>query len=196
MATSLRWTTADLELLPDSLEDKRYEIIDGELYVAEQPSFHHQFSSTQATHVLQEWNDRTGAGIAIGAPGLIFAVDENVAPDAIWVSHDTLRHALRADGKLHAAPELVVEVLSPGEADERRDREAKLGLYSRQGVREYWLLDTRQRKVEVFRRHEAALRLEATLFEGDDLQSPLLPGFGCPVARLFLPVADQRPDES
>jgi len=193
MATTLRWTTADLDLFPDPLDDTRYEIIDGELYVSRQPSIEHQFSATQAAHVLQEWNERTGAGIAVGAPGIIFVDDDNVAPDAVWVSNETLRHAVRADGKLHAAPELIVEVLSPGEANAQRDREAKLSLYSRQGVREYWLLDTQQRIVEVFRPHEATLRLETTLFGQDELQSPLLPGFTCPVARLFLPRAAPAP---
>jgi Uma2 family endonuclease len=187
MAATQRWTTADLDLFPDTLEDKRYEIIDGELYVSRQPSVEHQFSATQVTYVLQEWNERTGAGIALGAPGIIFVDDDNVAPDAIWATRETLRRALRADGKLHSAPELVAEVLSPGETNERRDREAKLGLYSRQGVREYWLLNAQERKVEVFRRYEATLRLAETLFEQDVLQSPLLPGFACPVGRLFLP---------
>jgi hypothetical protein len=40
MASSLRWTTADLEAMPD--DGERYEIIDGELHVSEQPEFDHQ----------------------------------------------------------------------------------------------------------------------------------------------------------
>lgn len=38
----LRWTSADLEVLPD--DGKRYEIIDGELYVSTQPHWQHQFA--------------------------------------------------------------------------------------------------------------------------------------------------------
>ena len=169
MATSLRWTSADLELLPDPLDDKRYEIIDGELYVAKQPSFQHQFVCTQAARLLQNWCDETGAGIALIAPGLIFTPDENVAPDVVWLSPQTLPHALGPDGKLHAAPNLVIEVLSPGEANERHDREAKLGLYSRRGVREYWIVDWQERRVEVYRWWQTAQRLESTLLEGDEV---------------------------
>jgi Uma2 family endonuclease len=55
----------------------------------------------------------------------------------------------RRDGKLYAAPDLVVEVLSPGRENEERDRETKLTLYSRRGVLEYWIVDRFTRRVEV-----------------------------------------------
>jgi len=48
--TSLSWTSKDLELLPDN--GKRYEIIDGELYVSKHPHWHHQFVSGQLWAVL------------------------------------------------------------------------------------------------------------------------------------------------
>ena len=79
----------------------------------------------------------------------------------------------------------VVEVLSAGAENERRDREAKLKLYESRGVREYWIVDWRLQQVEVYRREQALLRLAATLFAEDELATPLLPGFTCPVARLF-----------
>src|ERR1041384_6397360 len=67
---------------------------------------------------------------------LLLAEDDDVAPDVIWISNNRMATALWDDGKFHEAPELVVEVLSPGSANERRDREAKLQLYSRRGVSE------------------------------------------------------------
>jgi Uma2 family endonuclease len=65
------------------------------------------------------------------------------------------------------------------------DGEAKLKLYESRGVREYWIVDWRIQQLEVYRRDQAMLRLAATLFAEDVLTSPLLPGFSCPVARLF-----------
>jgi Uma2 family endonuclease len=183
MTSSLRWTSADLEALPD--DGKRYEIIDGELYVSKQPHWHHQFVCGRIFRFLDEWNDQTGAGVVNAAPGLIFADDDDVAPDVIWISKERLATALDEKGHLHAAPELVVEVLSLGFHNERRDREAKLKLYSRRGVHEYWIVDWQQRQVEVYRREQAALRLVETLFEQDELRSPLLPGFACRVGQLF-----------
>ncbi|MGH2352998.1 MAG: Uma2 family endonuclease [Chloroflexota bacterium] len=188
MATSLRWTTADLEALPEPLDGKRYEIIDGELYVSKQPSWEHQFTCSAVNAALWQWNVQHGAGVVAFAPGLIFADDDNVAPDVVWVSTARLPTILDADRKLHAAPELVVEVLSPGARNESRDREAKLKLYSRRGAQEYWIMDPQRRQVEVYRRNGGplpALRLVATLHERDTLESPLLPGFACPVAQLF-----------
>lgn len=84
-------------------------------------------------------------------------------------------------------PELAIEVLSPGSANERRDREAKLGLYSRRGVDEYWIVDWRQHTVDVFRRVEHELALVVTLQDGDRITSPLLTGFEMTVADLWEP---------
>ena len=183
MTTSLRWTSADLESLPD--DGRRYEIVDGELYMSKQPHWHHQFVCLQVAALLQTWSRQTNAGVANIAPGVIFAEDDDVAPDVVWVSRERLAAALDPDGKLHTAPELVVEVLSPGKTNERRDREAKLKLYSRRGVLEYWIVNWRQRQVEVYRREQAVLQSTATLYEQDTLQSPFLPGFTCQVGEFF-----------
>jgi len=180
---SLRWTSRDIELLPDN--GKRYEVMDGELYVSKQPHWHHQFVCTQLCGVLQAWNRQTKAGVANFAPGLIFDDDDDVAPDVVWISRKRLATSLQSDGKLHSAPELAVEVLSPGSTNERRDRETKLKLYSRRGVLEYWVVDWRKHCLEVYRREHAVLTLTATLYEADALESPLLPGFCCQVSQLF-----------
>lgn len=182
MRTVLRWTSADLTVLPD--DGKRYEIIDGELYMSRQPHWHHQRACVKLCAALEAWSMQTGAGEVNLAPGVIFAEDDDVAPDVVWISQARRATALGADGHLHAAPELVVEVLSPGSTNERRDREAKLKLYSHRGVLEYWIVDWRAQQVEVYRREDLALRLVATLYSTDALQSPLLPGFACQVATL------------
>jgi Uma2 family endonuclease len=107
------------------------------------------------------------------------------------VENERLATALWPDGRLHAAPELIVEVLSPGMANERRDRELKLTLYSRRGVQEYWIVDWQGKRVDVFRRHEAALGMASALFASDRLDSALFPGCSAPLSTLFdgLPAA-------
>jgi Uma2 family endonuclease len=185
-------TSRDLELMPDN--GKLYELIEGELYVSRQPSWEHQYTCLQIASTLNAWSKQTGLGSTNAAPGLIFAEDDDVAPDVVWVSQQNLATALGADRKLHAAPELIVEVLSPGTANQQRDRQTKLKLYSRRGVREYWVADCERRQIEIYRRHQGALTLDATLLEQDTLTSPLLPGFSCPVADLFFqfpPAADR-----
>jgi Uma2 family endonuclease len=190
MTSTMRWTSADIEALPD--DGARYEIIDGELYMSKQPHLYHQFVCGRFVYQLGKWNEETGLGEVVIAPGLIFAEDDDVAPDLVWISNDSLKAAFEPDGKLHAAPELVVEVLSPGTANERRDRVAKLKLYSRRGVSEYWIASWQTRQVYVYRREQSELKLVATLSETDTLQSPVLPGFSCPVSVLFerIPLAE------
>ncbi|TAK20819.1 MAG: Uma2 family endonuclease [Chloroflexota bacterium] len=173
--------------MPD--DGKRYEIIGGELYVSRQPSTEHQLVCSAATWALEAWSRATGVGSAIAAPGLVFADDDDVAPDLIWISRERLATALGQDGHLHSAPELVVEVLSPGAANTRRDREVKLTLYSRRGVREYWIIDGPNRRVEIYRRENLALVLAATLDEPDTLTSPLMPGFVLTLDVLFATAA-------
>jgi Uma2 family endonuclease len=178
--------------MPD--DGKRYEIIDGELYVSKQPHYYHQRLCSELIFLLTMWSKKTGLGEVTGAPGLIFADDDDVAPDVVWSSFPRLKTILQADGKLHAAPELVIEVLSPGPRNETRDREAKLKLYSRRGVGEYWIVDWMIHRVEAYRREQAQLNLISTLFEPDTLTSPVLPSFSCPLADLFkgIPVQDEK----
>ena len=191
MTTPLRFISADLEAFPEN-DGKRYEIIDGELYVSRQPHLYHQRVCLNVAMRL----DQAGDGQAFIAPGLIFADDDDVAPDVVWISSRRLATTLGPDGKLHAAAELIVEVLSPGATNEKRDRDAKLKLYSRRGVDEYWIVDWRQRRIEVFRRKDARLLLVATLSESDSLTTPLIPAFACPIADLFTGIPLDTNDKS
>lgn len=185
MTTTLRWTVSAVEALPDRLDDTRYEIIDGELYVSKQPHWHHQLSCSRLLRALLSWDPQCRRGESTLAPGVIFAEDEAAAPDLVWISHERLNTALAEDGKLHQAPELMVEVLSPGSANERRDREAKLLMYARRGVDEYWIVSWQARTVDVYRRGVHDLHYVATFSEADTLTSPLLPDFSTPVRDLF-----------
>lgn len=185
MTATVRLTVHDLEGLPEPLDDTRYELIDGELHVSTQPHWAHQRFCTKLATRLEAWNIQEDHGSVAIAPGVIFAPQDAVAPDLVWVSRERLEHVLGDDGKLHAAPDLVVEVLSPGVENERRDNERKLSVYSRYGVREYWIVNWRTREVAVHRQEDAQLRRVLTLREGDTLESPMLPGFTCEVDELF-----------
>src|SRR6266851_2151929 len=163
MPLTHHWTSKDLEAFPPA-EGTRYEIIDGELYVSHQPSWHHQYTCSALIAALHTWSQATGLGAATGAPGILFAEDQDVAPDVVWISHTRLQGTLDPAGHLTCAPELVIEVLSPGRTNVRRDREVKLGVYRQQGGR---------------------LAHVDYLTGADTLLSPVLPGFACPVGTLF-----------
>ena len=186
MSVSHRYTSADLELIPP-VEGKRYEIVDGDLYVSHAPSYEHQDTAGAIYEELQVWSRSSRLGRAVFTPGVLFAEDDDVIPDVIWLTWDRLRTGRDSGGHFIVAPELVVEVVSPGSSNERRDREVKLKLYSRQGVREYWIVDWQRREFKVYRRAEHALALMETLVDDDQLESPVLPGFSVPITR-FWPV--------
>jgi Uma2 family endonuclease len=183
MTTSLRWTSADLLNLAG--DGKLREIIDGELFVSTQPHLYHQVLCPNFSTEFNNWDTAREFGITAVAPGLIFADDEDVAPDVIWISRARLA-AVHSGGKLRAAPEIVIEVLSPGSTNVARDRDTKLKLYSRRGAEEYWIADWPRHRGEIYRRDGAALVLAAALGPGNTLTSPQLPGFAVPIDRLFL----------
>lgn len=183
-ANKIRWTTADLEVLAAD-EWKRYEIIDGELFVSRAPHILHQDSGGNIYLELQIWSRTSGLGKALFTPGIIFSDADNVIPDVVWISNEKLVQLVDDEGHLTGAPELVVEVLSAGNTNERRDKEAKLKLYSIKGVREYWIVDWRLRQIEIFRRENAQLVLVATLIENDEITSPILPGFSCNIQQFW-----------
>jgi Uma2 family endonuclease len=126
---------------------------------------------------------------AIIAPGIVFSDQNNVVPDVVWISKERLALLEDKAGHLTGSPELVVEVLSPGEENQHRDKEAKLKLYSIRGVQEYWIVDLFTKQVAIYGREEARLTLVATLLSNKEITSPLLPGFSCLVSRFFAQVA-------
>lgn len=180
---ALRWTSQDLELLPD--DGKRYEIVDGELYVSRQPHLYHQIAIGKVFYLLESWSNEAQLGLPVITPGVIFSEDDDVVPDVIWISYKQLAVAYEKDGKLHRSSELVIEVLSPGVSNSRRDREVKLKLYSRHEAQEYWIVNWQERSLEVYRRKEGILQLYKIFEENDTLQSPLLPEFACLVNQFF-----------
>lgn len=182
--TQTRWTTSDIELLPEN--GTRYEIIDGELFMSKQPHWYHQRAIGNIYVALHAWSMASGKGQASITPGILFSEADNVIPDVVWISSARLATLMDEAGHLTGAPELVIEVLSPGPLQERRDREAKLKLYESRGVQEYWIVDWRLQQVEVYRREQAQLKLQHTLFAADTLASPLLPEFACTIGSFFL----------
>ncbi len=180
----VRWTIHDIEVLPEN-EWTRHEIIHGELFAVSHPHYLHQQVCGKISIKLDAWSNTTGLGVAIFSPGVIFSEADSVIPDVVWVSRERLAQIVDEAGHLTGAPELVVEVLSPGKQNELRDKAAKLKLYSVQGVSEYWIVNRFNKQVEVYRREKAKLALVATLLGDDEITSPLLPGFSCAVSCFF-----------
>lgn len=86
------------------------------------PHISHQDAAGQIYARLLFWSEETGLGKPFIAPGVIFSDADNVIPDVIWISKERLATIVDDEGHLTGAPELIVEVLSSGSINERRDR--------------------------------------------------------------------------
>jgi Uma2 family endonuclease len=176
-------TVADLEGMPE--DGNRYEVIEGELYVSAAPGYPHQSVLGNLYFAFRLYLRDHPIGEACLGIGMVSDEFSGVIPDLLFVSNERLQRSL-ADGKLTAAPEIVIEALSPGKANENRDRRVKWQLYSSTGVSEYWLIDPENRTVEISRkRKEGGLQRAVVLHEDDEITSPTLPDFRVPVSQLF-----------
>ncbi len=167
--------------LPD--DGRRYEIIEGVLYVANAPSYDHQFTVTQLTTDINLFVRQNRLGVALTAPFEVHlsATSRPVQPDVFFLSNE--QKPIPGAQIFSGAPTLVVEVISPSSI--RLDRHIKFDAYETAGVSEYWLVDPKTRSVEVYTlaRGEYALFNQ---FTGDEqIESLVLTGIAIPTSSLF-----------
>jgi len=94
----LRWTIHDLELMPDDGGWKRYEIIDGDLFMTRAPHLWHQSAAGKIHVRLELWSEETGLGSAFQTPGVVFSPTDAVIPDVVWISQDRLANGIDEAG--------------------------------------------------------------------------------------------------
>lgn len=173
-------TYADYCGLPD--DGLRYEIVDGWLFSEPSPRRAHQEVTGNLYVMLRAHVDAPGLGKVFIAPfDVILDQDTVVVPDLVFVARDRL--GIVAERGVEGAPDLVVEVLSPGTA--RRDRVRKLNAYARHGVRHYWLMDPEARTLEAFDLAEGAYRLAAAVGGDEAFRPGLFPGLVISLGELW-----------
>ena len=178
----VKLTVADYMKTPD---DVRYQLIDGELILAPSPTYRHQAVTFELAVALRQFVRQNSLGIVQMAPlDVILAEHEVFQPDVLFVSND--RREIITQANIQGAPDLVVEILSP--STRRNDRGHKLNVYSRYGVREYWIVDPDAWLVEVLAAGDSGLALAATFSLEDVLVSPLLPGLAVELEQVFAEV--------
>jgi Uma2 family endonuclease len=176
-------TIADLEAMPDD-DGNRYELIEGELYVSCAPGLTHQIVLGNILYLIRSYLEDHPIGIVVTTVGLILSNYDSVIPDIVFFRHEDYDR-LVSNERLYSAPELVVEILSPGSANINRDRVAKHKLYGKYGVKEYWLIDCAQRTVEVYRLSGNKLEFRDNFKDEDQLTTPIFPDLICTAAQIF-----------
>ena len=183
MATAqpvLKFTYEDYRTTP---EDKRYELLDGDLLMTPAPNLKHQRVQLELAMQLGRFIKERALGEFFFAPcDVVLSNHDVVQPDLLFVSRERA-HLLSGGDNVRGAPDLVVEVLSPTTAD--RDRGYKHALYAKHGVREYWLVDPVDETIVIHRLHHGALVVAHTFGRGQTLRSPLLAGFELALDAVF-----------
>jgi Uma2 family endonuclease len=174
------WAYLDYLKLPN--DGKRYEIVDGVLYMAPAPTPWHQEIIGEIFFYLHGYVKLTGHGKVYMAP-----IDVKLAPDVV-VQPDIVillnEHRDRlAEKCISGTPDLVAEVASPATA--QYDRQEKLLTYARAAVPEYWIVDTKTQTVEVLVLEGDRYHSSDILHNEDILHSKAIPGFSAQVKLFF-----------
>ena len=177
----VRLTVQDYLNIPEE-DENRYELINGELYMAPAPSWEHQESSGNLYSILRAFVLANLLGRVVYSPIDMFLSDGDVfQPDIVFISNERLG-IIHSDG-IHGAPDLVIEVLSPG--TERIDRTLKSERYEMFEVSEYWQANPIAKTILVLRARDGAFDRVGLFTEGMTLETPLLPGLRVDVSEVF-----------
>ncbi|HMS39706.1 MAG TPA: Uma2 family endonuclease [Pyrinomonadaceae bacterium] len=184
----IRYTVDELEFMPE--DNNRYELIDGEFTVAHSPHLDHQHLASNLNTEFGIYLKKNHIGIVVQTPGIIFSEEDAVIPDLIFATHETVRISVIADGKrfagkLNAAPELVIEILSYDKKDIERDRVIKRELYGKYGVKEYWVVDGLFNTIEVYRLGTEGLERIKRFDLHESIETEILPNFSLKLTDIF-----------
>ena len=173
---------ADLDACPE--DNNRYELIEGELFVSRAPGIPHQLVIQNLQIAFAKYLEANPIGVIVPGTGAIFSDYDAVIPDLAFVRNERWDQVVTGE-KFTGALDLVIEVTSPGAENRRRDLLVKRQLYGKYGVAEYWVVDSENRQIEVYRLQDQRLESAGTFKNSDELDTPLLPGFKLAVTAIF-----------
>jgi Uma2 family endonuclease len=159
-----------------------FQVIEGDLVMSPSPQMFHQEIAGRIHSLILRFLEKHPIGEVFISPLDVFLSDVNVyQPDVIFVSN--ARRSILTEHGLEGAPDLVVEVLSPGMA--RFDRGSKRKIYARTGVKELWIVDPQVKSIQVYQLTKNAETPAATLDADSVFRSPLLPRLRIKAAAIF-----------
>ncbi|ADI25394.1 MULTISPECIES: Uma2 family endonuclease [unclassified Geobacillus] len=144
------WTYADYVNFP---EEKRYEGIDGVLFMTPSPTPRHQRIVTALSAQFFDFLQHSSCEVFVAPIDVcLFATKDTPLHDIKdWYIPDFIVVCDKqkiGDERIYGAPDLIVEVLSPSTA--KHDRITKFHNYEQAGVREYWIVDPVHETVEKY----------------------------------------------
>ena len=158
-----------------------YEFINGIAHFMPSPTFLHQRILARLFRRMDTFVEEHNLGITLFAPLDVYLSDEEYyQPDMLFVSNE--RKSIIQE-RIHGAPDLVVEVLSPSNG--YKDLSHKKRMYEAFDVREYWILDPLEKSVEVLFNTENGFQIASKAYTRGMVKSQILSGFAVDVEQLF-----------
>ncbi len=166
--------------MPD--DDKRRELIDGDLFVTPSPGTGHQTVSRRLQFQLMTALERTGLAQVFDAPtDVIFDETNVVVPDLVIVS--LARQHIVTQRAIEGVPDIIIEILSPGTSE--RDRHYKRRLYQHFQVPEYWIVDPEYGMIEILALIDIEYGIRARYDRASTLVCPIFPTLSIELAPIF-----------
>ncbi len=177
------WTYQDYLNLPD--DGRRYEIIEGVLYVTNAPDIDHQFTVMEIAFRMKQFVTERGLGYVLTAPFEVHLSETSrpVQPDVLFIKSEVWPAA--GAKFFEGVPALIVEVLSPSTS--RVDQSIKFTAYERAGVPEYWIANPKTRSVQVFTLSSGEYAHLGEFTDDEIIESAVLADLAITASALFNP---------
>ena len=166
-------------------DGRRYEIIEGELYVTPSPSSMHQTVSRRLQYALMTQLELPGIAYIFDAPFDIILAETSVVEPDLVIIRKSRRDSISKRG-FEGPPDVAVEILSS--STRGNDIFLKKAAYARAGISEYWIVDPDLGHVEVFRLKESGYDQGVLFDRSATLTSPSFPEVAIPLVPIFEPL--------
>lgn len=174
-------TYAQYCALPD--DGRRYELLEGELYMTPAPSTQHQRIVMRLSAILFTYVQQRQLGDILPSPiDVLLSPLTVVQPDLVFVAQN--RRDMITERAIEGAPDLVIEILSPTTAEHDRTRKAQI--YARYGVAHYWIIAPQERQLEVYELATDVYHLVSTHTGDAHFQPSLFPGLTIPLGDFWV----------
>ncbi len=183
MIVSTKMTARQYLMLGADPPGVRLELVHGDIIVSPSPAYDHSFVGYQLGAILLQHINDHDLGELVGDVDTIFDEDDVRRPDIIFIAKARL-HLLAGKGHgIHFAPDLCVEIISPGSAD--YDQGDKFDLYAQSGVPHYWLVDPLERTFVAYKLARKRYVMAVSARNGQIVRAQPFPLLDIPLSRLW-----------
>lgn len=175
-----KYTYQDYFNLPD--DGPRYELINGELVMTPAPNTMHQNIIVKMIYEIERFLQQQKIGKLFCAPTDVKFSDSNILqPDIFFISKE--RSGIITEKMINGTPDVIIEILSPGTA--YYDLLEKKEIYEQSGVAEYWIVDPKKLRIDVYRNVGQSFELNQRVESEGVAKSFVIKGFEANIENIF-----------